>query len=684
MKTNRIKQCHLSGMAAAVISLFAPIIHAYQPDTLKWEKAANNKNVIPGTTTLFNSYNQPSVNTSGYVVFRARGKGTEPVSGIYARDMKNPGATIRITDRATSVPGPNNTTYPPDNILAVFNEFPSIPRISMTSQTIATRGNSQPVWTYQVDGADTKVGTNGVFLNTGGNLITGVNLLGAVPSLVSPVVGENYFPYMAVPGVTPPTRFDVFPGSPAVADGDKIVFKGNYTVDGAGKTGVFFRDPISGGGVMPVELIANSGTVIPNLPTGIAGVLFGSTAPPSAAGGLAVFAGFDNEESPLYGGIYLAPLISNPQLTTLVGIGDPVPGEVEAKFNRFGEALAFDGRYVAFWGAWGTDQITLWLDCPTDGNKDLLAYCQEFYGDNYPVKVPANQGIFVIDTKTAEVHQVAKNKDYFADFVYWNFSGKPPGVGGSEEGDDGEPPRWRSTSFVAVSAGPDDTFMVAFKARSGSLDPINNNYLNPVDGIYLGDQSTVSTLLDTTMDGQYLDPEAPVGSIISTLGIERESFRGKWLAITAGMVESASEASMSGIYVGKAFADPAPPSPPASPAANPEIYTRLRLANIVAGRYYVASDPNGPKKQKVTMITLAKNGKFNGQLVINGKKFTLSGKLNRAGETYTRIRDKKKTFVVRLVAAEVNGVRVLDITVVSTLYDYHKRTALAQPAKVRK
>jgi hypothetical protein len=489
---------------------------------------------------------------------------------------------------------------------------------------------------------------------------------------------------MAVPGVTPPTRFDVFPGSPAVADGDKIVFKGNYTVDGAGKTGVFFRDPISGGGVMPVELIANNGTVIPNLPTGIAGVPFGSTAPPSAAGELAVFAGFDNEETPLYGGIYLAPLIPNPQLTTLVGIGDSVPGEVDAKFNRFGEALAFDGRYVAFWGAWGTDQITLWLDCPTDGNKDLLAYCREFYGDDYPVKVPANQGIFVIDTKTAEVHRVASNKDYFADFVYWNFSGKPPGVGGSEEGDDGEPPRWRSTSFVAVSAGPDGTFMVAFKARSGSIDPINNNYLNPVDGIYLGDQSTVSTLLDTTMDGQYLDPEAPVGSIISTLGIERESFRGKWLAITAGMVESSSEASMSGIYVGKAYADPAPPSPPPSPAANPEIYTRLRLANIVASRYYVAPDPTGPKNQKVTFITLSKNGKFIGQLVINGKKFSLSGKLNRAGETYRRIRDKKKTFVVRLVAAEVNGVRVLDITVDSTLYDYHKRAVLAQPANVKK
>jgi hypothetical protein len=150
------------------------------------------------------------------------------------------------------------------------------------------------------------------------------------------------------------------------------------------------------------------------------------------------------------------------------------------------------------------------------------------------------------------------------------------------------------------------------------------------------------------------------------------------------MVESSSEASMSGIYVGKAYADPAPPSPPPSPAANPEIYTRLRLANIVASRYYVAPDPTGPKNQKVTFITLSKNGKFIGQLVINGKKFSLSGKLNRAGETYRRIRDKKKTFVVRLVAAEVNGVRVLDITVDSTPYDYHKRAVLAQPANVKK
>ncbi len=53
----------------------------------------------------------------------------------------------------------------------------------------------------------------------------------------------------------------------------------------------------------PVVLIANSDTLIPGTNT-----VFGSTAPPSAADRRVVFAGFDNEESPTLGGIYLAPL----------------------------------------------------------------------------------------------------------------------------------------------------------------------------------------------------------------------------------------------------------------------------------------------------------------------------------------------------------------------------------------
>jgi hypothetical protein len=641
MKTNLIKLWQLGGIAAAALSIASA---DNLPANVAWGKVVNNQSAMPGTDAKpFNSYNQPSLNTAGYVVFRARAKGPQPMSGIYSRNMLSPGETIRIADRNTAVPAPNN-------LAAEFNEFPSIPRISMTSQTMATRGVSKPTWLYQVNGEDTRVGTTGIFLNPGGNLITGVGLLGTVPVPETPVPGQNYFPYMAVPGVSPETRFDVFPGSPAVAGGDVIVFKGNYTVAGEGKTGVFFRDPVSGGGVLPVQLIANSNTVIPNLPTGVAGVAFGSTAPPSAAAGLAVFAGFDNEDAPTYGGIYLSPLIPNPTLTTLVGIGDPVPEESNATFNRFGEALSFDGRYVAFWGAWGEETVTLWLDCPTDGNEDLLAYCREFYGDNYPVAVPANQGIFVADTKTGVVHRVARKGEYFADFVYWNFSGKPPGVGGSEEGDDGEPPRWRSTSFVAVAGGPDNTFMVAFKARSGEIDSAEQNYLNPVDGIYLADTSSVATLLDTTMDGQLLDPAAPAGSKISTLGIERESFRGSWLAITAGMVESVSEASMAGIYVSK-------------------MYSPVPLSGIRQGEYEVVPDS---KKAKSTSIDVKKNGRFSGKLVVDGTKYDLSGVFNKSGEATQSIRGKSGRVLVRIVAAKVSGIRVLDVSATGGGANYNK------------
>ncbi len=75
----------------------------------------------------------------------------------------------------------------------------------------------------------------------------------------------------------------------------------------------------------PVVLIANNtDTLIPGTDT-----VFGSTSPPSAANGQVVFAGFDNEEAPTLGGIYLAPLQSEPPLTTLVSIGEQVPGESE-------------------------------------------------------------------------------------------------------------------------------------------------------------------------------------------------------------------------------------------------------------------------------------------------------------------------------------------------------------------
>ena len=525
--------------------------HAQDPDYAnfkKWRTVINNNDLIPGSEKQFNSYNQPSINSHGLVVIRARSKGPDTITGIWTRNMLTAdGSLTRIADRSTQVPWPNNTTYPPGDTLAQFNEFPSIPRIAPNGPTIATRGNSQPTWTYVLpDLTESKAGTTGIFTNPHGTLITGASLLGAVPAPANPVVGKNYFPYFEVPGAVAGTKFDVFPGSPAVTDENIIAFKGNYTEATVGKTGVFFRDVLAAGGTDPVKLIANTSTVIPNLPPMIEGITFGSTAPPSAANGVVVFVGSDNEDNPTYGGIYSAPLSPSPALTTLVGIGSPVPNVPGETFRKFGEALSFDGRYVAFWATWGLETKHLVLQCPADGNADLIAYCKATYPNGYAVDIPLHQGIFVTDIKKGETTMVAQTGAIIDDFIYWTFSGKPPGVGGGDEGD-GELPRWRSSAFAAVSSSHLSGVETVFKARKGAI--VNDQYDAPVDAIYWSAGADLTKLVDTKTDGKLIDPEAPVGSIVSALSIERESFRGKWLAIAVSMLEPVSGESIAGVYV---------------------------------------------------------------------------------------------------------------------------------------
>jgi hypothetical protein len=533
-----------------------------------WFTVVNNNDVMPGAPGVrtFNSYNQPSVNQDGLVVFRARSKGGDklgqPTHGIYTRDMLTGGEIVRILDRTTEVPEPNN-------LETTFVETPSFPRIDMRSATIATRGNHQPVWNYvpYSDTEETRAGTTGIYTNPFGDLITGAAKLGAVPE----------FSFFAVPDPEfIETPFEVFPGSPSVTGGDTIVFKGNYTGDRGGETGVYYRqlDNDLAGGTSPVVLIANNtDTLIPGTET-----VFGSTAPPSAANERVVFAGFDNEDAPTLGGIYLAPLQSEPPLTTLVGIGGRVPGEsANETFNNLGEGGAFDGRFVGFWGAWGEETRTLRLYCAAEGNKDRIAYCNQTLvcegtdvtlGDENSIcdetgcyqdkEVPVNQGFFAHDINTRRTWVVTKIGAKFDEFLFWNYSGKPPCTGGghSDEGaeDDGEPARWRSSAFVAVS-GRGATFKAAFKARTGEL--VDGIYVDPVDGIYLGSwrgakqDIDIETVLDTTMDGQTLDPEAPEGSTIAELGLEREGLRGDWLALSAKMgIEGGEEDDdMAGVYL---------------------------------------------------------------------------------------------------------------------------------------
>jgi hypothetical protein len=483
---------------------------------------------VPGSTRLFNSYSPPSVNDDALVAFRGRTRGGqqagEPLTGVFSRDMSTLAPVTSVVQRNDVVPAPNNTG-------ATFNEFPSFARIDAGSGMIATRGQSQPVW--QVTDPNTgetitRVGTAGLYATpNGGPLTTGMSGLGGLPQ----------FPQFQVPpeaaGGTSGVKFDQFPGAPAAFDGQFVAFKGNYTADGAGLTGVFYRDTVGTGATVAV---AYSGQPIPNAP----GATFGSTAPPSAAQGQIVFTGLDNENAPTAGGTYLAR-VGQPGLTTLVGIGELVPGASTAgggtALNRLGEALSFDGRRVAFWGAWGSETRTITLTCPSEGNAGVIAACiaaSDNGSGTTTREVPVNQGILLQDVVSGEIQLVAETGGAFEDFLFWNFSGRADDVGSGDGGDEGEGPRWRSTAFVATDAG-----RVAFKASAGVTDPF---------GLYidLGLGVDPYELLGATMTGDVLDPAA-AGLPITALAFERDSFRNGYLAISASMADD--EDSWAGVYL---------------------------------------------------------------------------------------------------------------------------------------
>ncbi len=541
-------------------------------DSFNWRKVVDNNANPPGIATeKFFSYNQPSVNNNGLVVFRARAKkptgaqgGGEPTRGIFTRNMSTNTAIKVVASTKPPydvVPKPNNITNPKP---ATFNEFPAFPRISMASNTLAFRGQSQPTWEDPVLGK--LGGTSGVYANPYNILRTGARNLE-----VDAGFSQFLVPNIALDASSAATKFDQFPGAPAT-EFNRVTFKGNYNDNSASKTGIFYRENITQG-TGQVKAIAWTGLPIPNKEGRPTSAKFGSTAPPSAANNQVVFAGFDNEETPTAGGLYHALLGVNPsQLKALVTIGNTVPNAFGAKFTRFGEALSFDGRYVAFWGAWGTGKLDpekggpgwtpVVLNCPADGNSDVIKACkdQDKSGTEndgiYTLYVPVNQGIFLHDITSKTTQMIAKTNGVsrFSDFLFWGFSGAPTGAGGGDEGstDDREPPRWRSSAFAAVS-----NLNVAFKAKK----------TNGSNGIYLRNKSGVlSTVLDTQTTGDVLDNttiivvksndgttvKIPLSQLkLTSLGLERDGFRNNRLAINAGMADQTGTYSWAGIYLGQ-------------------------------------------------------------------------------------------------------------------------------------
>ena len=331
---------------------------------------------------------------------------------------------------------------------------------------------------------------------------------------------------------------------------------------------------------------------VPNPGECAPGTTFGSTAPPSAYGRNVVFVGYDYEEAPTCGGIYLADLDAPPgEFSTLVGLDTRVPGQKGETFTEIGEGLSYDGRFVGFWAAWGETSKSLRLYCPTEGNRTRRDFCNnagdfspdpatgEVRGDpnsvcddqtdpNWPrcyqeKAVAVDQGIFVYDTVNRKLRLMARTGEggNYDDFVYWNYSGAPPGVG--EGHGNAEPPRFRSSAFLAVSRRAGATYRVAFLGRRADIDPETNAYVDTIDGIYVAEglgasQPMVDTLVQTGMDGTVLDVDAiwdddenpatpDVALPITSLALERDAFRGDRLAITASM--GVEEAGWAGIYL---------------------------------------------------------------------------------------------------------------------------------------
>ena len=466
-----------------------------------------------------------------------------------------------IFDRKTAVPQPNNIVWQPTDLLTTFIEPPSFPRIDMRSDTVASRGNHQPVWGYVLpDGSETRAGHTGIYTNPYGTLITGASNLGAIPD----------FPFFAVPG-TDGVLFDVFPGAPAVTDGATVVFKGNYTVGTLGRTGVYYRDltdsPIPlldgvtqlapAGGTGPVVRIADTDTIIPGTRTTVRlhrpaqrGRADWRCSPASTTRRVPPRAGSTGRRSPerirrsrrwsrsaarCRARRRASSSTGWVRVSRSTGASSPsgAPGEPRP------------GSWCCSAPRRGTRRGS-----PTAGSCIRTASRRPF---------PVNQGIFVHDTVGRTTAVVAKAPANFSDFVYWNFSGRVPGVGeGGEDDDTGEPARWRSATFVAVSglvdgSLTDATFHVAFKARTGQV--VDGAYVDPIDGIYLRkgpNKAPIAAVVETGMDGTLLDPAAVVPGTqvpipVTSMGIERDGFRGDALAINVSM--GSEEAGWAGIYL---------------------------------------------------------------------------------------------------------------------------------------
>lgn len=498
-----------------------------------WIVVANLADSAPGSapTATFDAFTPPALNDAGVLVFRASSRSAPDgasLDGLYKVDPFAGQPLTKLIAVGDAVPGPNNAVYGGAPAQILF--LPSTPRIDPLSELVAIRAEHQAVWTYVRNGELASVGTSSVLSFDGATQGVAASLLGDV---LEPDLITLSFPWASVPETLSGTRFDRFRGAPALGDNRHVVFRGNYTdvENGLQKIGIFYREVTAPDPQPSTGIIVSSSTLIPDGAPGDT-LTFGAMSPPSGAGGSVFFTAYDRLESPSAGGIYRAPIESRPLLQTVAAIGDQVPGEISGnRFSDFGETLSVtsEGENVAFWASWGTEQLQKTVFCPEQGEAELIAYCLSLHPKGFFVYPSANQGIFVHNAVTGNTREVARTRrEGLQDFVFWEFSGTVPGPGGVID-PDAEPARWRSSVYLALSSVGSTTSNIAFRAeRAGT------------EGIFLRERVGMGLTLQTVIEvgvtpGFDVDPEAPLGSLVTSIGMERDGFRNGRIAISATM-----------------------------------------------------------------------------------------------------------------------------------------------------
>ena len=346
------------------------LVHGGEQRRLHADRPVRSRRAAPTTPPCrkFNSYNQPSVNAEpgggdpGAQPRRPRAGAARPW-GLHARHghggpgrqdprPRHPGAGAQQPRHACS-----SSRRPSRASTSGRTPWPRAATTSRCGQVSTDTGETVE-----------QLGTTGIYTNPFGDLITGASKLGVVPEF-------SFFEVPEAPG----TPFDVFPGAPAVTDGATIVFKGNYTVDLVGKTGVYYRDLVD----EPIPLGGHARTRGRHQPRGADRQQHGH--PHSRhKHGVRLHRPAQRGQPP--GGVRRLRQRGEPDprrhLPGAAGRDDASrrsrrssqsarrsPGRTaRPRFNRLGEGVSFDGRFVAFWGAWGGETKTLRPAVPEEGN----------------------------------------------------------------------------------------------------------------------------------------------------------------------------------------------------------------------------------------------------------------------------------------------------------------------------